>query len=111
MRTINAQELQRKMDGGDNFLLVNTLPADDYPQTKIEGSVNIPQDKADFVQQVENRLGNMTDEVIVYCASEQCNSSEKAAEKLEQAGFENVADFSAGAEGWRKVEQTAGTSA
>ena len=35
-------------------------------------------------------------EIIVYCASESFGASEKAVEKLEKLGFENVKDFKAG---------------
>jgi len=40
--------------------------------------------------------------VVVYCASEQCNSSEKAAKKLEDAGFTAVSRYTGGAAAWQK---------
>jgi len=103
MKTITAQELKKMQDAEEVFLLVNTLPAESFDKTKIPGAVSFPQDSADFVQKVEQKAGGKDSPVVVYCASAQCDSSTKGAEKLNAAGFTDVYKFEAGAEGWNKA--------
>ena len=102
MKTIDASELKSLLDGNDDVLLVNTLKADSFEKTGIPGAVNIPLDDEDFVARVEEQAGGKDKPVVVYCASEQCNSSEKAAEKLENAGFTAVTDFAGGFKAWQE---------
>lgn len=103
MNKLTAMDLDRVKQQGKKFLLVNTLSESDFERTKIEDAVNIPQQSDDFVERVENEAGGKDQPVVVYCASTECSSSTKAAEKLEKAGFTNVYDFEAGAEGWKET--------
>ena len=99
MKTITANELKRMLH--DDVLLVNTLSEDNFERTRIEGAINIPQDSPDFVRRVEDAAGGRA--VVVYCANQQCDSSTKAAQKLEAAGFANAYDFAPGAKGWEEA--------
>jgi rhodanese-related sulfurtransferase len=101
MRTLTASDLDTMQQKGDDFLLVNTLDQDKFADTKIEGAVNIPLSSEDFAQRVENQAGGKDQPVVVYCASKECHSSTKAAEKLDKAGFGQVYDFEDGAKGWK----------
>ncbi len=107
MKTITTEQLRKRKEGGEKVILVNTLPEDKFQANKIEGSINIPQDSPDFAKRVEQKLGDKSKEVVLYCASKQCDSSTQGAKKLDQAGFTNVFDFEAGAEGWKKTPATA----
>jgi rhodanese-related sulfurtransferase len=102
MNTITALELKQMRDRGEDFLLINSLPAEMFAETKIPGAVSIPQEDDDFVKRVEQRAGGKEKPIVVYCMSETCDSSQKAAEKLEAAGFEDVWKFPGGAEGWKE---------
>lgn len=103
MKTITTQQLKSmQRDNSDDFLLINTLPKDKFSQTKLPGAVNIPQDAEDFAKQVEAAVGEKGAAIVVYCGSEECNSSSQGAEKLERAGFTNVSVFKAGAKGWQQ---------
>lgn len=108
MTTINAQEL-KKMKDQEGALLVNTLDPEGFAATNIPGSVNIPQAQDDFVKQVEAKTKSKDQPIVVYCASEECNSSPQAAQKLENAGFARVYDFEAGAEGWKEAGEALAT--
>ena len=56
-------------------------------------------------QRVEEQAGGKDKPVVVYCASQQCNSSEKAAENLENAGFTAVTDFAGGFKAWQETSE------
>jgi rhodanese-related sulfurtransferase len=102
MKTINANELKALLDGNEDVLLVNTLNAESFEKTQIPGAVNIPLEDEDFLARVEEQAGGKDKPVVVYCASQQCNSSDKAAEKLENAGFSAVTDFAGGFKAWQE---------
>jgi rhodanese-related sulfurtransferase len=83
--------------------LINTLPAAQFEIHNIPGSINIPQNSTDFSQRVMAAVnGNKDAEIIVYCASQKCDSSTRGARKLEAAGFTNVFDYEGGVETWER---------
>ncbi len=108
MKTITATELKDRRTRGDKFALINTLSPDSFAKTKIPGAMNIPLEEDDFTRKVEQAVGGKDRPVVVYCASEQCHSSTKAAEQLEQAGFSKVTDFEGGAEAWKQAGESLG---
>jgi len=110
VQKISAEQLKGMKEQRDDFLLVNTLPAEHFESTKIEGSVNIPQDQDGFADLVASKQSDKTKPVVVYCASDSCDSSVKAAEKLDRAGFEHVYEFEDGAKGWKEHCSAAGCS-
>jgi rhodanese-related sulfurtransferase len=102
-KVMSAHELRKLRDAGEDFVLVNTLPRDAFAETKLPGAVNIPQEDADFAEKVEQEAGSKDRTVVVYCANMMCDSSTQGAEKLVAAGFTDVYDFEAGAQGWKQA--------
>ncbi len=43
MSTITAKDLQAKIDTQEDFVLLNVLAAEDFENTHIPGSLNVPQ--------------------------------------------------------------------
>lgn len=102
MNSLSAEELKAKRRRGDKFTLVNTLSADAFRQTRIPEAINVPLEGGDFPQRVENKVVGKNQPVVVYCASKECDSSTKAAQELEAAGFSEVYDFEGGAKEWEE---------
>jgi rhodanese-related sulfurtransferase len=101
MQTIDTKQLARmKMTDPGGFLLVNVLSEQAFEKQRIPDSINIPVDGDDFVQNVRDRAGSKDEKIVVYCASEECNASPRAAKQLTDAGFTNVYDYEVGLEGW-----------
>jgi rhodanese-related sulfurtransferase len=107
MKTVDTSGLKTLLDGSEGVLLVNTLKAVSFEKTRIPGAINIPLESEDFVARVEEQAGGKDKPVVVYCASQECNSSEKAAEKLETAGFTAVTDFAGGFKAWQENSEAA----
>ncbi len=105
MKTITARELRKMRDADEEFLLVNTLDAENFAKTKIPDAVSIPQTASDFVAQVEKQAGGKNRTVVVYCANVRCDSSTQGADKLQNAGFTSVFDFADGYEGWQQINK------
>lgn len=96
---ITLEQLERKMEEKDDFVLVDVLSEDSFEEGHIPGAINIPLDRigAEAVEEFDR-----DQDIVVYCGSEECGASPKAAEKLEDLGFTNVSDFEAGLEGWKQ---------
>jgi rhodanese-related sulfurtransferase len=63
--TISRDELKAKVDRGDPFRLVETLPGYMYRQGHLPGAVNLPPDK---VKELAPKvLPDKAAEVVVYC--------------------------------------------
>lgn len=102
MKAMSTDELKTMLTGSDGKLtVVNTLPPEHFTKTRIPGSINIPEQNEDFAARVEAAAGSKNQPVVVYCASQQCDSSTRAAEKLDAAGFAMVYDYQDGAQGWQ----------
>jgi rhodanese-related sulfurtransferase len=110
VQVISTQELKHMWDRGEDFLLVNTLPAEKFSTTKVLSSVNVPESADDFAARVLEKSGSRERTIVLYCASEACDSSNKAAQKLLDASFEDVRVFEAGAEGWREFTKARSSS-
>ena len=104
MREINAHELRKLRDRKDNFLLLNVLQPEEFREEHISGSENIPVNDPEFVKKATSTLGSKDKKVVVYCASTECDASEKATKMLEEAGFTNVYDFAGGMREWREAD-------
>ncbi len=63
--TIRRDELKAKMDRGDRFTLLETLPEEYYRRSHLPGAINLPYDQ---VQQLAPTLApDKNAEIITYC--------------------------------------------
>src|SRR6266436_4384268 len=64
--TISRDELKMKIDRGDHFLLVETLPAATYHHAHLPGAINLPPDQV--TQLAPTLLPDKAADIVVYCA-------------------------------------------
>jgi rhodanese-related sulfurtransferase len=65
--TISRDDLKGKIDRGDEFILVETLPEVAYQHEHLPGAINLPPDRVrELAPQL---LPDKGAEIIVYCAS------------------------------------------
>ena len=64
MKTINREELKKKMDRGDDFLLLEVLGEASYNQAHLPGAVRYKGR-----DQVENLAPDRDAEIVAYCSS------------------------------------------
>lgn len=100
MKAIGTDTLQQIMREQRDIPIINVLDEEQYRAKHIKGSINIPLTAGDFTERVKAAAGSADNPVVVYCASQACDASTKAAEALEQAGFEKVYDFEGGTQAW-----------
>jgi len=103
MERLSTDQLRRMRDAQEDIAVINVLDAEHYEKEHIPDSRNIPVDATDFVSRVEDAVGRKSRQVVVYCASTECDASSRAAGRLEQAGFSHVLDFAGGMKAWREA--------
>src|SRR3954447_3701699 len=101
MNVISTAELQVLKTKERDLVIINTLPREEFDKTNIPGAISIPVDVAGFDDRVALAAGSKENRLVVYCANEQCDCCERAAKKLEAAGFTSVLTYKGGAEAWR----------
>jgi len=101
MKTLNAQELKDRIENRGDTLVIDVLPVEHHREAHVPGSANIPLGDDGFVQAVDDAAKSKDQPIVVYCANTECDLSPNAARTLENAGFENVADFEGGIEEWK----------
>jgi rhodanese-related sulfurtransferase len=67
IETISRDDLKGKIDRGEYFTLVETLPAVSYHHAHLPGAINLPPDRIKelALQLLPDKLA----EIIVYCAN------------------------------------------
>ncbi len=103
MQTLTRDQLKAMLDRQEDLVLINVLGKESFAQAHIPGSYNVPNAERDFVERVEETVGNKNRKVVVYCASFECNASPSAARRLDQAGFTQVYDYEGGVEDWHEA--------
>ena len=67
--TLSREDLKAKLDRGDNFVLVETLPEEQYQHAHLPGAVNLPPVR---VRELASEVLPYKDaDVVVYCGSPQ----------------------------------------
>jgi rhodanese-related sulfurtransferase len=66
-KTISRDELKEKIDRGDDFRLVETLPATAYHHNHLPSAINLPPESVKSL--ASQILPDKNAEVVVYCAS------------------------------------------
>ncbi len=99
-KTIDRDDLKRKMDNNDDFVLVDLLEKEKFEKEHIKGAVNIPLEEIGHTMKERYPLDK---EIVVYCSNIDCQASPTAAKKLDQLGFENVFDYERGKADWKEA--------
>lgn len=94
--SISLQDLQAKQKQKAELLIVNVLSEKWYRDCHIAGSINVPLDKLIYLMEEYDR----STEIVVYCALDECDASEKAYVLLKCMGFEQVVDYRGGIKEW-----------
>jgi len=66
MNTISRDDLKRKIDAKENFVLVETLGDAAYHHEHLPGALNLPPDK--ISELASSVLPDKNAEIIVYCS-------------------------------------------
>ena len=98
---ISADELQAKIERGDDFVLVDALAPMIYAHSHLPGAINLPPSAVDSLR-CAKRIPDLATEIVVYCANPECEDSGATAERLQALGYTNVRHYEGGKDEWRQ---------
>ncbi len=67
LATINRDELRRKIEARDQFLLIETLAPEKFAHAHLPGAINLPPEHVREL--APTLLPDKRAEIVVYCAS------------------------------------------
>lgn len=101
MPEIGCDELWRRIENGDELVIVDALSPLSFAHSRLPGAVNIPPERVDEL--ASRRIPDRAAEVVVYCMSYDCDASVETAGRLRELGYSNVLHFSGGKREWREA--------
>lgn len=99
MTTIDTHTLRDWQANDQDFILIDTLPADTFAKRHLPGAINIVSD--DILDQAPRRLPDKQATIVVYCASENCKRAGLSAERLASLGYTAVYHYVGGKRAWQ----------
>ena len=99
IQTIDRETLQQKMNRGDDFVLLEVLPEENYEEGHLPGALHLPPNA--IREKAPELVPDRSTEVITYCADRDCDLSEKAARVLTEMGYENVREYPGSKKDWK----------
>jgi rhodanese-related sulfurtransferase len=95
---ITRDDLKRKIDRRESFVILEALPPRYYEDVHLPGALNMPHDQVDALAPA--MLPDKAAQIVVYCANGPCANSGIAAEHLVRLGYGNVREYYEGKEDW-----------
>lgn len=109
VKTINLAQAYELFQEG-RTLFIDARKPEEYGELHIDGAVNLPPEK---LEEKDNPAVNSIAKerrIVVYCGEVNCDLALKVAEKLQSAGFTQVAAFLGGFRAWDEAGYPVGTS-
>ncbi len=99
-RLMSSTELKERIDGEEEFVLVDVNDPEDFQNEHIPNAVNIPL--GDLAEKVKQELSK-NQRIVVYGKDHDDESSNRAADVLEGMGYRKVSDFDGGVYAWKRA--------
>jgi len=98
--TIDPLGLARRMETSSDLTIIDVLLPEHYQTYHIPGAVNACVYEIVFLDTVQKLVPDKNAPIVVYDTSKRSQASTSAARKLQESGYINVCDLTAGLEGW-----------
>jgi len=98
VRETNVDEVKKRMDRGDKFLLVDVREESEYAKDHLPGAIHLG--KGIIERDIEARVPDLGAEMILYCGGG--FRSALAADNLQRMGYTNVLSMEGGIREWRE---------
>jgi rhodanese-related sulfurtransferase len=98
VRETNVDEVKKRMDRGDKFLLLDVREESEFAKDHLPGAIHLG--KGIIERDIEQRVPQLDAEMILYCGGG--FRSALAADNLQKMGYTNVISMDGGIRGWRE---------
>jgi rhodanese-related sulfurtransferase len=99
---ISTDELRKKLDSGDDFVLIDALAPMAYAHSHLPGAINMPPSAVEPTR-CAKRMPSLDTEIVVYCANPDCEDSVVTGERLRALGYTNVRHYAGGKDEWKRL--------
>jgi rhodanese-related sulfurtransferase len=96
VKETNVADVQRRMDSGEKFLLVDVREDSEWAQGHLPGAIHLS--KGIIERDIEARVPHTDQKIVLYCGGG--FRSALAAENLQKMGYTNVESMDGGWRGW-----------
>ena len=101
MKTMTRDEV-KQVTAHNGAKIVEVLDEKHFDEFHLPGAINVPLDD-EFDERIQAVVPNKHEKVIVYCQDSDCPASSKAANRMEELGYEHVFDYERGKMDWKKA--------
>jgi rhodanese-related sulfurtransferase len=98
IRETNVDEVKKRMDQGDQFLLVDVREESEFAKDHLPGAIHLG--KGVIERDIEGKVPKIDTEMVLYCGGG--FRSALAADNLQKMGYTNVISMDGGIRGWRE---------
>lgn len=98
IRETNVDEVKKRLDRGDKFLLVDVREESEFAKDHLPGAVHLG--KGVIERDIEARVPQLDTEMVLYCGGG--FRSALAADNLQKMGYTKVISMDGGIRGWRE---------
>jgi len=98
VRETNVNEIKKRMDKGDKFLLVDVREESEYAKDHLPGALHLG--KGIIERDIEDKVPGLNTEIVLYCGGG--FRSALAADNLQKMGYTNVISMDGGIRDWRE---------
>jgi rhodanese-related sulfurtransferase len=93
----NVDEVKRKLDGGEKFVLVDVREESEFAKDHLPGAIHLG--KGVIERDVEARVPDLNTRLVLYCGGG--FRSALAADNLQKMGYTKVLSLDGGIKAWR----------
>ncbi len=97
IRETTVDEIKRRLDRGDRFLLVDVREESEYAKDHLPGAIHLG--KGIIERDVEKKVPDTSAEIVLYCGGG--FRSALAADNLNKMGYQNAVSMDGGIREWR----------
>jgi len=98
LKRITREELRDRLILRQDVVLVEALPEKYWKKSHLPGSIQM--DYTEVRDRAEKLLPDKEAQLVVYCASTECQNSSKASRTLEELGYKYVHEYEEGKQHW-----------
>lgn len=94
--TTGPVEVSKKIENGDNLVIIDVRAEEDFRKGHVPGAVNLPEDQWQTLQGLCKDVPN-----ILYCYSQTCHLASRAAQLFARQGY-LVMEMDGGFKAWEE---------
>ena len=98
VRETNVDEVRKRIDRGDRFILVDVREESEFAKDHLPGSIHLG--KGVIERDIETSVPDLNAELVLYCGGG--FRSALAADNLQKMGYTNVISMDGGIREWRE---------